>query len=216
MFLLTSSIFACISISSKDLNIAYICYIGNSGHLTNSGLNQRLTLSFECLWYCDFFPQLWICVLCVSPSGFSSCIYDHIVVCLHHVLFMLSHDMCIIMDYLKVWYYLYQFNMCDSQQILTGGDNSWPHPIVKSIIGVKSAHNRAIDFKVNMLNSINVIIQTPIFQYYVIRCGSKNDNKNTCLWMRLDYVLKLVTHCRLKSQHKMRSGGGEAMSMTDF
>ena len=111
---------------------------------------------------------------------------------------------------------IYQFNMCDSQQILTGGDNSWPHPIVKSIIGVKSAHNRAIDFKVNMLNSINVIIQTPIFQYYVIRCGSKNDNKNTCLWMRLDYVLKLVTHCRLKSQHKMRSGGGEAMSMTDF
>ena len=43
--------------------------------------------------------------------------------------------------------------------------------------------------KVDVPNSVTFLNQTPIFEWYVMWCGSKNGSKKTRGWKKLDYVL---------------------------
>ena len=49
-----------------------------------------MTSSSKSPQYCDCFPRLCCCVSYVASIGFILCIYDHVVVCLHYVLFLIT------------------------------------------------------------------------------------------------------------------------------
>ena len=56
--------------------------------------------------------------------------------------------------------------------------------------------------KVDNPYSVTSLIRTPIFELYVISCGSKNGNQEDMFFKRvLDCMLKICYHPMLNSQH---------------
>ena len=55
---------------------------------------------------------------------------------------------------------------------------------------------------VSVLNLVTYINKTPIFEYWVMRCRSKNKHENT--WVYGDWTMfsKFVNHSKLHTQHK--------------
>ena len=59
--------------------------------------------------------------------------------------------------------------------------------------------------KVDVLNSVTYLNRTPIFEWYVIRCGSENKHqKDMCLKKEWTTRSKHVNHLELNSQYNWR------------
>ena len=45
--------------------------------------------------------------------------------------------------------------------------------------------------RVDVPNPVTYLKQTPLFEWYVVRCGPKTDAKKTCVLKKLNYMLKI-------------------------